>query len=344
MTKVQELRLPTASASFSRWSVAYNVMFVLNLASTPFMAYLTEPHPGLIIPIPHHAATFDDYVNVTAAHFRQIFNNQTVHGYSRQEIATNSFRLHREMTIPCQVAQADAFDYILAMPASYYFGDGLRAYLVEFLTSNATVRKQMQPWQQCQHGYVFMIEQSEQCVWLEEVAVDRYIVWTATAVRETSETLLAKCFFRFLLTCYVLYALWCRYYRHYKILVVNLRHVGVSAKYTRYEIVVGDPAYAILSDPVVSLAMVIDMLWGVPYYAISLIYLTQFQDLWLYCNGCIYLARSVWYAYFWTRIFSFIIKWRQWEASFAPVDPSLLAMSTYIYSGPVVSLLCGTRL
>ncbi|KAG9405360.1 hypothetical protein AC1031_004467 [Aphanomyces cochlioides] len=90
MTKVQELRLPTASASFSRWSVAYNVMFVLNLASTPFMAYLTEPHPGLVIPIPH-AATFDDYVNVTAAHFRQLFNNQTVHGYSRREIATNSF-------------------------------------------------------------------------------------------------------------------------------------------------------------------------------------------------------------------------------------------------------------
>ncbi|KAG9400912.1 hypothetical protein AC1031_009633 [Aphanomyces cochlioides] len=42
-------------------------------------------------------------------------------------------------------------------------------------------------------------------------------------------------------------------------LMTNLRHLGLSSGYVLYEIVGGDPAYmyAILSDPVVTLAMVL---------------------------------------------------------------------------------------
>ncbi|KAH9074096.1 hypothetical protein Ae201684P_015994 [Aphanomyces euteiches] len=43
---VEEIRRPTTTASFTRWSFGYNIIFILNLVTTPFTAYLTEPRPG----------------------------------------------------------------------------------------------------------------------------------------------------------------------------------------------------------------------------------------------------------------------------------------------------------
>ncbi|KAG9400941.1 hypothetical protein AC1031_009663 [Aphanomyces cochlioides] len=48
MTKVHASRPYEPSVRFSRWSVAYNIVFVVNLATTPFMAYMTEPLPGRV--------------------------------------------------------------------------------------------------------------------------------------------------------------------------------------------------------------------------------------------------------------------------------------------------------
>ncbi|KAG9404525.1 hypothetical protein AC1031_004732 [Aphanomyces cochlioides] len=46
MTKIHVASQRSAVARCSRWSVVYNIIFVVNLATTPFMAYLTEPRPG----------------------------------------------------------------------------------------------------------------------------------------------------------------------------------------------------------------------------------------------------------------------------------------------------------
>ena len=40
---------------------------------------------------------------------------------------------------------------------------------------------------------------------------------------------------------------------------------------------------------------------------------------------------------------SFVVKWRRWEASYAPMDPGLLAIGAYIYGGPVISVLGRTQ-
>ncbi|KAH9141243.1 hypothetical protein AeRB84_014560 [Aphanomyces euteiches] len=329
MNKVEQIRLPTAAASCSRWSLAYNAMVVMSLASTPLLAYLTEPHPGLLdsrqLP-PWNS--FEDFVNETAEYFKIQYSHEALQRRSRRDITTNTFALRREMAIPHEVPQIDVMNWIIRMPASLFFGAGIRNYLQSFIMANTTRRAQMQPWQMCQHDFVLTNKMSELCIWLEPSEPNSYNVWAATAVLESSLSSWLKLIFRCLLTVYVLFVLWKRYYRHYITLLNNLRQIGLSRQYGRYKIVVGDPAYAILSDPVVSLAMVIDSLWSLSYIAVALIQ----------------LARCVWYGYLFMRIFSAIAKKYQWEASFSPVDPGFLSICAYIYAGPIMSFMGTTQL
>ncbi|CAK4085101.1 unnamed protein product, partial [Aphanomyces euteiches] len=69
---------------------------------------------------------------------------------------------------------------------------------------------------------------------------------------------------------------------------------------------------------------------------------SQFQDLWTYALGCIYLSRTVWFAYLCMRVLSAVVKWHRWEASFVPVDPGFLAISAYLYGGPMTSFITMT--
>ncbi|KAH9158353.1 hypothetical protein AeNC1_019180, partial [Aphanomyces euteiches] len=57
-----------------------------------------------------------------------------------------------------------------------------------------------------------------------------------------------------------------------------------------------------------------------------------------------YLSRTVWFSYLCMRCLSSLVKWRRWEASYAPVDPSLLAFSAYLYGGPLTSFFAMTPL
>ncbi|KAF0730859.1 hypothetical protein Ae201684_011744 [Aphanomyces euteiches] len=197
----------------------------------------------------------------------------------------------------------------------------------------------MKPWRICQHNRIVALTFSELCIWIEETSVTHYTVWSATQLYETVTSCWIKFVFRSWLAGYISYLLWARYYRHYKTLLSNLRHVGISIDYTRYEVVVGDPAYAILSDPLVSLAMVVDIYGGAGYVTLGLMRVTQFQDLLLYASGCVYMSRYVWFSYLGLRILSSFVKWRRWEATYADVDPAFLSISAYIYSGPIISIL-----
>ncbi|KAH9087843.1 hypothetical protein LEN26_019779 [Aphanomyces euteiches] len=345
MSKAQEIREPTPSVSCTRWSIAYNIIFVLNLATTPLMAYLTEPLPWRVRSTQLSQTTsFDEFVNTTSAYFQHIFNNETAQGQNRLHSTASLFEIWREMTLPFEVPQSDAIDYIVRMPGATFFGAGLRAFAIDFLAANETSRDQMQPWEKCQRDLILGVEVGYMCTWLKKTKENVYAVWNAAAILDTPATSWAKFVYRGLLTCYVLYVLWTRYYRHYRTLLSNLQQIGLSPKYMHYRVVVGDPAYAILSDPFVSVVMVVDMLSSVSYIGIALIQVTQFQDLLLYTSGCIYLSRGVWHAYLMMRILSFLAKRRGWEASFPPVDPGFLAISAYMYCGPVLSILGTTSL
>ncbi|KAH9112900.1 hypothetical protein AeMF1_012830 [Aphanomyces euteiches] len=343
---IEEIRRQTASARCTRWSIAYNVIFVINLATTPFMAYLTEPRPGEVqVNLMPLWDTFEDFVNVTTAYFRQIHNSQTMGTLvSRRDTATNTFGIRRDLTIPYSVSEDEAFRLLIDMPAAVFYGSGVRTYVLTFFTANETTRNQMQPWQICQHERYMSMTWLEFCLWIEETAPTQYTAWGVTYINEGHPSMWSKFTFRCILSMYVVRVLWKRYYRHYIILLSNLRHVGIAQRYVRYEIVVGDPAYAILSDPLVSFCMVVDIWWNVDYISFAFMRVTQFQDIWLYISGCMYLSRYVWFAYLGLRIMSFVVKRRRWESLFAPMDPGLLAIGAYIYAGPIISVLGTTKM
>ncbi|KAG9400951.1 hypothetical protein AC1031_009675 [Aphanomyces cochlioides] len=274
-----------------------------------------------------------------------------------QDASSNTFALRYTLDLPYLIPDNQIQDYLLRLRLQHtamkhcclgsgFYGAGVQSYLTS--TSNVEPRTSMKPWQICRHEYLVGIIFGEMCFWMDEIepvhgsTSPRYHVWAAIYSLETPQLCWIKFVFRSLVTTYVLYVLWTRYYRHYRILERNLRFVGLGQGYIHYHIVMGDPGYAVLTDPFVSLAMSVDIWYGAPYMIIAVLRVSQFQDLWAYALGCMYLARSVWFAYLCMRGLSSLAKWRRWEASFAPVDPGFLAISAYLYGGPLTSSIAMT--
>ncbi|KAH9140700.1 hypothetical protein AeRB84_015090 [Aphanomyces euteiches] len=303
------------------------------------MAYLTEPIPGGVAPMPPLTwNTFEEYVNTTVSHFQRVFNNDTLKPgqFSTRDLCTNSYGMRHDMAMPFEIAEHDVVDYLIRMPAAMFFGQGMRTFAVNFLTSNATRRMEFQPWQWCQHDLVLTIPIGDFAFGLKKPN----LMNTPSGGPRV---------------------LWKSYYRHYRVLLSNLQRIGIAPEYVRYQIVVGEPTYAILCDPIVAFGMALDTWLGVAYRALAIIGVTQFQDVWLYISGCMYMSQCVrqddrddilpnyrfvyvCFGFLSKRIFSSVVKWRRWEASFAPVDPALLSICAYLYSGPLLSVMGSTRL
>ncbi|KAH9164479.1 hypothetical protein LEN26_000001 [Aphanomyces euteiches] len=319
----EEIRQPTVSASCTRWSLVYNLLFALNLVTTPFMAYLTEHRPGAVFKPPPLWNSFDEYVNVTTTFLREIYNNDImdVSTISRRDIASNSFGMRHAMTILSDISEDDGFDYLVQMPFSCYYGHGMRTFVRAFLMSNESSRNRTTSWQLCQHQLLLGMTFADFCLWFQHVDSNHYTAWGACIVTESTLSSWIKFIFRWMLSGCVFYLIWT----------------------FRYEVVVGDPVYAILSVPWVSIAMIADIFWSSGTAFLALMQVTQFRDAWLYISGCLYLSRYVWFAYLGMRVFSSLVKWREWEPHFAPVDPGFLAICAYLYCGPILSVLGRTR-
>ncbi|CAK4296883.1 unnamed protein product [Aphanomyces euteiches] len=151
------------------------------------MAYLTEPIPGGVAPMPPLTwNTFEEYVNTTVSHFQRVFNNDTLKPgqFSTRDLCTNSYGMRHDMAMPFEIAEHDVVDYLIRMPAAMFFGQGMRTFAVNFLTSNATRRMEFQPWQWCQHDLVLTIPIGDFCVWIEETKPHEYTVWGAASAME----------------------------------------------------------------------------------------------------------------------------------------------------------------
>ncbi|KAF0725178.1 hypothetical protein Ae201684_016330 [Aphanomyces euteiches] len=334
--------LPTMRYLFSTWS-----------RPCPFMAYLIEPYPGQVISNQWEQATsFEEYTSKTSSFFQEIYNNETMdpHTACQRDLTTNTFAMRRSMTFPFECPPDDAFGYMIKMPASLFYGTGMRSFVLSFLTANKTTRSQdVKPLQFCQHECLLGMHTMELCIWMDKIKetgvnLTEYMVYGVKVINEASTSIWLEFIYRCTVSIYVCNGLWTNYYAHYRPLLTNLSSLGLSKDYIRYEIVIGDPAYAILSDPIVSFAMVVDIWWSMYYVTFAVMRVSQFQDFAVYINGCLYLSRYVWFAYLGMRTMASVVKWRHWESSFACVDPGFLAILAYIYSGPMVTLLGTTRL
>ncbi|CAK4155132.1 unnamed protein product, partial [Aphanomyces euteiches] len=301
--------------------VGGGVLFVLNLATTPFMAYMAEPLPAMIkqITVPDWHS-YQEYTQIMTAVFQTIFHNK-INSTSTvalvQDATSNTFALRYTLDLPYSIPDDQIQDYLLRLPgasephsatySSISYAAHLQSYATTFLTSNVERRATMQPWQICQHEYMAGIKYGEICFWIDEVEPDptspRYYAWAAIYWFETPPLSWFKLSFDLssrLMSC---------------------------PEYIRYQIMLGDPGYVVLTDPFVSLAMFVDIWCGPPYVIMAVMRVSQFHDFWAYALGCIIFLEQ-----FGLHIF----------ASFAPVDPDFLAISAYVYGGPLASCVAMT--
>ncbi|KAH9145263.1 hypothetical protein AeRB84_010821 [Aphanomyces euteiches] len=250
----------------------------------------------------------------------------------------------RKLVLPVDVASTSWLSsYFIRFPGAVTYGLGIQTFVRELLSQDAATRRRNRLFQ-CQRNYYYGIVLSDSCVWLEplllDISSDIYTVYFGTFVWEGQLWSWLKLAFRSLLTLFILRVLWLRYCRHYLPLLQSLQEIGVDDQFCRYEAIVGDPMYLILSDPRVTTVMVIDILLTTPpYVAWSVLRVCQYRDLIAFCLGCLYLTRSVWCGYFAMRCVSYIAKVRRWEHKFAPIDPGVLGFVVFLYGGPIFSLL-----
>ncbi|KAH9110816.1 hypothetical protein LEN26_013629 [Aphanomyces euteiches] len=340
MTKVYDATAG-ATVRLSRMSLAYTGLFVLKLASTPLFAYLTEPLPWSV---PERTLTtwdsFDAFNNATFSYLASLYNSHTMPDATnvcRFDSATITFVARHVLELPVtSVPSTSSMTYLVQIPGAMFFSPGLLQFVSTFLSANATTRRTSR-LSQCQRNYYFGVVSSDSCIWLDPLPVvessskDLYMAYYGTHVSLSAHHL-------------HLTVLWRWYCSHYQSLLVGLREIGLGDQYSRYEVIVGDPTNLILSNPLVSLVMVVDIVLGPAYIAWSILRVCQFQDLLALFLGCFYSSRYVWCGYLAMRILSYAVHLRGWESKFTPIDPGVLGLGAFLYGGPVMTLFGSTSL
>ncbi|KAH9115220.1 hypothetical protein AeMF1_010737 [Aphanomyces euteiches] len=338
MAKVEPTSRVQASVRISRFSLFYTGLFVLKLASTPLIAYLSEPLPWLI-----PERSFVDYL-------RQLYNNQTMSPGTvcRFDSTTITYVVRNEIALSLERISPESFNsHFIHFPGAMFYGSGPNAFVRNFLNQDATERRAGQMFY-CQRNRYYGTVVSDACIWLEPMALensrDVYMVYFATFVWESAFWSWFKICARCCLTLFVLRVLWQRYCCHYLPLLHGLKALGVDNRCIHYEVIVGDPTYLILSDPRVSLAMTVDILLTPPYVCWSVLRVCQYEDLVAFSLGCFYSARFVWSGYFAMRCLSYVVKAQRWGSKFAPIDPGILGFGALLYGGPFMSFIGNTPL
>ncbi|KAH9110810.1 hypothetical protein LEN26_013623 [Aphanomyces euteiches] len=349
MTKVGTTSRAKVTARFSRSSLCYTGLFVFKLACTPLFAYLTEIMPWSL-PERHVQVwdSFDVFNNATFKYLHEHLNGQTMSNSSdlHFDSSTNTYAMRRRLEFPLEaVPTALQSSYLIRFQAAMFFGRGIQGFVNDFLSQDASARHKSRLYR-CQRGYYFGAVSNDACLWLEPVlngtASDEYEVYYGILVWESVVWSWCKLAFRCLLTLFIMRVMWQRYCRHYFPLLRGLEEIGIDAKFSRYEVIVGDPTYLILSDPLVGLVMLTDTLVAPAYVSWSLLRISQYKDIPALALGLFYFTRQVWCGYFVMRILSYVAKARQWENKFAPVDPGALGIGFFLFAGPLISLTANT--
>ncbi|KAH9094967.1 hypothetical protein LEN26_017995 [Aphanomyces euteiches] len=338
------LRQPSLSrVHFYRSSIIYSTFFVLKLLTTPMLAYLTEPLPWAL---PQQSLgnwhSFEEFNNGTYAHLKLLHSQRL----SQENLttfydsATNTFFLQFEMTLPSSVPEDEYLSFLVRFPGAIMYGNGIRDYIYTFLGQNTSERTAREEIFHCQHFLYFHAPLDDTCVWFvpSPVVPNVYVVHYGKVIWESISWSSFKFSFRALLTFYILFALQKRYYSNFKSLMSDLATFGVISKFDHYQIILGDPTCLILSDPYVTFVMYLDIWLGGAYSGISVVRVTQYDNLVAFGLGCFYLSRYVWIAFFAMKMLSKLVKRYGWEAKFMPVDPRFMSLAATVYAGPIFSI------
>ncbi|KAF0695035.1 Aste57867_14116 [Aphanomyces stellatus] len=345
MTKVYAEDGPSLAAvprtvRISTRSLIYTVGFILNLVLMPFKAYMSEPLPWNIqSPFLNYTSTdsFDSFTNKSASFLSAKYNHATLPASTifARDLTANTYILRYAIQLP-RNGDSSCAKYMQAFPGSGAYSEGVARSVCTFVAQNATARLASAQLA-CQHDMVSVFGVAVCCTWTElfDQEQDMYQVYHSSLLFEPPLFTWTKFGYRGCLSCFVGYIIWHKYYREFDPLMRNLRAIGLDDKYKRYVVQLGDPTWLVLSHPLVSLAMVLDILVNSVYGGAAIFRTSQLNDMFQFFLGSLYGSRTVWAAYLAMRYMTPVTKYMNWEHCFQPVDAGLLALTASIYAGPV---------
>ncbi|KDO22270.1 hypothetical protein SPRG_12108 [Saprolegnia parasitica CBS 223.65] len=188
----------------------------------------------------------------------------------------------------------------------------------------------------CQENRLFSLRASVLCVWFasSDNDDDDLTVYELFHVARTPQFLYGILGFRVALALYT--ALLVR--RTYVLPVRRLHRQCYRLAASRCDVIVGDPTSLVILDPLLVTARTLDLWLSVPVVGSSTIAVSQLEALAHAILGCMYLSRTVWFAYGSLALLSRALKHYHWEARYRPANPTLLAVFATLLAGPLTYL------
>ncbi|OQR95598.1 hypothetical protein THRCLA_22108 [Thraustotheca clavata] len=178
-------------------------------------------------------------------------------------------------------------------------------------------------------------------IWIESPEPNQYIAFNSTSRVATSMWWhIVKFMYRVLLSFYLGSCLWHQYFCYYSNLKGNLEQFGLpnAPPGTKFIIIVGDPTSVILANGYISIAFVLDFWVSVDFVATAFFRLVQIEALLPFLIACLYLSRTIWFAYGTLLVTSRLLKRVGKESNLHAVDPTLTAFAVILAVGPFTYL------
>ncbi|OQR92369.1 hypothetical protein ACHHYP_03790 [Achlya hypogyna] len=307
-------------------------MFI-NLAAMPLKAYISEPFPWT----PRESAAYLDGcpTNVTEcaprvlAHFKNI--SQTL-SETAPHATDGTFDLYR-LPFPLVPSEgADPHAFLLHMPYAIFFTPRERELTYALLAHSVN----LSAINSVQVTSFFGVPISFAVSWAEPSTSSNIMFIGYIVAPSSREWVAIKFLYRCVLSIYIVRCMWFDYYRCGRNLGHSVAQYGVpDAAAGPVEILLGDPTSVILLNPFVSLAFLLDVWFSVEYVNRAIVRADQLYELVTFAVACVYLSRTLWFAYGALNAASWTLKQLQWTRHFRDADPTLLAIVITLAAGPI---------
>ncbi|OQR90470.1 hypothetical protein ACHHYP_05486 [Achlya hypogyna] len=355
MTKVAAVRGPTTPKAHSvrchRVALLVSVVMMLNIASMPAKAYFTEYFPGRQPPVAEpNYSNYSAFAASTLVNYQALYNNETLPSdFSYHVDVVNDTHVLRQRLDLTEHKPMDRraclASFVLNMPGLIYYTPAQLDLVCDLAATDKVSANDWDRRGSCHVDKNCGAIIGHSCTWLmfEETRVFT-LMYAFTGTR-FNLWLWAKLVYRVGLTILVCHRMATQYYGPCRSLERTLETTGhrphLAPGKWHYELVLGDPTAIILMDPTVAVSFLVDIWISSNSVGIAVLLASHYSGITATALNCLYLSRTVWFAYCSLCITAHYLKRFQKEHLFAQVDPTLVAVAVAVY-GPVVSWLSGS--
>ncbi|EQC25845.1 hypothetical protein SDRG_16294 [Saprolegnia diclina VS20] len=328
---------PAYVIRFNKRSVLVSLLMVLNVAIMPLKAYISEPLPWTHVPMQGIPDTC--YVNFTACSpiLLGVLRNRSAHlPHGPAYISNDRFDLVRVALPPMPPPTEANSTFYLDFPYAIFYSVEQRTLLQAVARRDINISE----YATTELALFLGVAIAYNAIWLTSTDNGtHYMTVCATRASLASWWQWFKLLYRLAFVVYLLTCMWRLYFKHYLTLVANLRRYGLSLAPTGSTliIVLGDPTSLILVHPLVIAGFIVDFWMSADFVARAYLRVGQLVALFPFFTACLYLSRTLWFAYGSLTLTSSLLKRCRLAKYFYGVDPTYTAIGVMLAAGPLTN-------